>query len=53
MTYSSDFNGLQMWKIKQQELVREAQREHQARELLRLQPVKRRLRLPKITISWN
>jgi hypothetical protein len=51
--YSNDYVGLQLSKARQQELQQEAERAHQVNEQIKLRPVKRRLRLPKITISWN
>jgi hypothetical protein len=50
---NSDYVGIQISKARMEELRREAQRDQQARDVLRLRPVKRRFRLPKITISWN
>jgi hypothetical protein len=50
---SSDYVGLQLTEARLRELQREARRLHQAQEYLKLHPVKRRLRLPKITITWN
>jgi hypothetical protein len=54
--YSNDYVGIQLSKAKQEELRREAERMHQAKEVMKLQPVRpilQRIRLPKITISWN
>jgi hypothetical protein len=51
--YSSDYVGLRLTKARLEELQREAKMARQVREALQLQPVKRRIRLPKITISWN
>ncbi len=56
MLYSNDYVGLQLSKAKQEDLRREAERVHQAQEVLKLRPVRpilQRIRLPKITISWN
>ncbi|HLV36442.1 MAG TPA: hypothetical protein VKY59_15055 [Spirillospora sp.] len=50
---NSDYIGIQIGKSRMEELRREAQRDRQARDVLKLRPVKRRFRLPKITISWN
>ncbi|MBZ0301053.1 MAG: hypothetical protein K8J31_14995 [Anaerolineae bacterium] len=51
--YTSDYVGMQMSKARMEELRREAVRFQQAREVLNLRHIKHRLRLPKITISWN
>lgn len=51
--FNSDYVGLQLTKARLEELIQEAERAQRAREALKLRPVKRRLRLPKITITWN
>lgn len=54
--YNNDYVGIQLSKARQAELRREAEKMHQAQEVLKLRPVRpilQRIRLPKITISWN
>ncbi len=51
--FSSDYANLQMSKARQEDFHKMARRERLAKEYLRLHPIKRRIRLPKITISWN
>ena len=53
MIENNDYVGIKLTQARLAELYREAERDHQAREALKLRPVRRRLRLPKITISWN
>jgi hypothetical protein len=56
MLYNNDYVGLQLTKAKLEDLRREAEHIHQVEEALKLHPVKpilQRIRLPKITISWN
>ncbi len=50
---ANDYLGLQLSKARQQDLRKEAEHIHEVNEQLKLRTVKRRLRLPKITISWN
>jgi hypothetical protein len=51
--YHNDYVGLKLSKARQEELQQEAERVNQAHEQIKLRAVKRRLRLPRITISWN
>lgn len=59
MLYNNDYVGLQLSKAKQEDLRREAEHIHQVEEALKvrpegqLKPILQRIRLPKITISWN
>lgn len=60
MLYNNDYVGLQLTKAKLEDLRREAEHIHQVEEALKeqqqqgqLKPILQRIRLPKITISWN
>lgn len=58
MLYNNDYVGLQLTKAKLEDLRREAERLHQVEEVLKEQqetvkPILQRIRLPKITITWN
>jgi len=58
MLYNNDYVGLQLTKAKLEDLRREAERLHQVEEALKEQQphektILQRIRLPKITISWN
>jgi hypothetical protein len=56
MLYNNDYVGMQLSKAKQEDLRREAERMHRVEEALKLRPVRpllQRIRLPKITITWN
>jgi hypothetical protein len=53
MIENNDYVGIKMTKARLEDLYREAKRDHEARELLKQRHVRRRIRLPKITISWN
>jgi hypothetical protein len=59
MLYNNDYVGLQLTKAKLEDLRREAEHIHQVEEALKdhqqgqVKPILQRIRLPKITITWN
>jgi hypothetical protein len=60
MLYNNDYVGIQLTKAKLDDLRREAERLHRVEEALKEQqqqgqvkPILQRIRLPKITITWN